>query len=85
MSLPDNCGTNNGLSDCSWSTETEDPGLLSVYFFMDPDFFPFVVYCLILYVTNMHDSQRVTSSFKSRNIDGMTPSFSSINMDLWWR
>ena len=41
VSLPDNCGTNTGCSDWSWSTETAAPGLLSVYFLMDADVFPF--------------------------------------------
>ena len=80
--LPDNCGTNPGLDDWSWSTETLDPGLLSVSLFMDPDFFPFVLHCLFLDVPNIHDEQRSTSSFKSRHIDGRTPIFASLNMDL---
>ena len=33
----------------------------------------------------MNDSQRGTSSFKSRNIDDRTPSFAILNIDLGWR
>ena len=85
MIFPDNCGTIPVCADFSWSTDTAYPVLLSVYFFMDPDLFSFVLHCLLLAVTNMHDVQRGTSSFKSRNLDGRTPSFESLNMDLGWR
>ena len=60
VSLPENCGTNPGWSDCTWSTETPYPGLLSVSFLMDPDLFPFVLYYLILAVPNMHDEKKGT-------------------------
>ena len=58
VSLPDNCGNNPGWSEWSWSTDTAAPGLLSVYFTMETDFFPFVHHCLLLAVLNMHDAQR---------------------------
>ena len=84
LSLPKNCGTNPVWDDWSWSTETTDPGLLSAYFLMGPDLFPFGLHYLLLAVTNMYGAQRGVSSFKYRNIDGKTPSFASINMDLGW-
>ena len=85
VSLTDNCGTNPSWSDWSWSTDNSAPGLLSVSFLMEPDFFPFVIRCLLLVAPNIHYLQRVTSSLKSRNIDGRTPIFSSLKMDLGWR
>ena len=48
-------------------------------------FFPFVIHCLLLGIPNMYDSQRFKTSFKPRNIDGMTLSFSVLKMDLGWR
>ena len=83
--FPDNGGTNPGWADWSWSTKTSDPGLLSVSFLMEPYLLPFVIYYLLLAVTSMDDTQRSTSSFKSINLDGMTSSFSILNMDLGWR
>ena len=83
--FPDNYGTNTSWADWSWSTETKAPGLLPVSFPVDPDFLPFFLRYLLLDVPNMHDAHRFTSSFKSRNIDGRTPSFASLNMDLGWR
>ena len=64
------------------STDTPVLGLLSVYLSMDPDFLLFVIVCSLLAVPNMHDAQRSTKSFRSRNSFGRTPSFASINMDL---
>ena len=52
---------------------------------MDPYFLLFVIYCLLLAVPNVHDEQRVTSSFKYRNIDGKNPSFAILNMYLGYR
>ena len=52
---------------------------------MDPDLFPFVVNCLLLVVTNMHDAQKVTSSFKSKDTDGRTLGFAILHKDLGWR
>ena len=83
--LLDNCWINPGWSDWSCSTETWYPGLLLVYLLMNPDYFPFVICCLLLDVTNTHDAQRGTSYFKSRNLDWRTPSFAILNIDLWWR
>ena len=56
VSLPDNCGTNPGWGDWSWSTETPDPGLLSAYFLMDPDLltFPSIASSLLLQTCMMH-------------------------------
>ena len=51
---------------------------------MEPDFFPFLLHYLLLFFPNMHDTKRGKSSFDSRNIDGMNPSFASLNMDLGW-
>ena len=82
VSLPENCGTNPGWAEWSWSTETSYTALLSVYFPMDPHLLPFVLHFLLLDFTNMHDEQRGTSYFKYRNIDGRTPIFSSLDMDL---
>ena len=82
VSLPDNFVTNTGWVDLIWSTDTPAPVLFSVYLLMDTYFFPFCLHCIILAVTNMHYTQRVISSFKSRNIDGRTPSFSGRNMDF---
>ena len=76
---------NTGWSHLSWSTDHSDTGLLSVYFLMVPDLFPFVLLWLILDVTNMNDPQRDTSSFKSRNLDGINPSSDSLNMDFGWK
>ena len=84
VSFSENCGINTGGSDWSWSTETPAPVLLSVSFFMDPYLLPFVLHCLLLSVPKIHDTQRGTSYFKYRNIEGMTPSFASINIDLGW-
>ena len=39
--LPYNRGTNPGLDEWSWHTETPAHVLQSVYFLMDPNFFPF--------------------------------------------
>ena len=36
VTLPDNCGTNPGLAEWIWSTETEDPGLLLVFQILYP-------------------------------------------------
>ena len=83
--FPDNCGTNTGLYDWSWSTEPTYPGLLSVYFLMDPDLFPFVLHYHLLSVTNTNNKQRSTQSFRSINIDGRTPIFANLRMDLGWR
>ena len=47
--------------------------------------FPFFIYCLLFSVQNVHDSKRGTSSFKYRHIDGRTPSFDNLNMNLGWR
>ena len=85
VSLPENCGTNTGRADWNWSSETADPGLFSVSFLMDPDFFPFVIHCSIFDIPNIHGAQRCTSPFMYRNIDDMTPIFSILNMDLRWR
>ena len=85
VSLTDNCGNNPCLYDWSWSTKTTSHGLLSFYFLMDPYLFLFVLHLLLLAIPNMHDAQRSTSSFKSRNIDERTPSFSSPNTDILWR
>ena len=85
VSLPDNCGTDPGWTDWSWYTETSDPDLLSVSFFMNPDLFTFVIRSLLLTFQKINDTQRCTSSFKYRNIDGRTPSFASLNMYLGWR
>ena len=82
VSLSDNCGTNPVWSDWTWSTDTTDTSFLSVYFYMDPDFFPFVLHCILLTVTKKYDAQRATSSFKYRNSDCRTPIFASINMNL---
>ena len=84
-SLTDNCGTNPGWSDWSWSTDTEYPGLFSVYFLMDPYLLPFVLHWLLLAPQKVYDSQRVTSNFKYINFDGRTLSFASLNMALGWR
>ena len=82
VSLPENFGTNTGWYGWSWSTETPSPGILSVSFLMEPDFFIFVLHSLFLAVPNMNDAQRFTSSFNSRNLNGRTPSFSSLNKYL---
>ena len=42
--LTDNCETNPGWDEWSWSTETPSPGLLSVYLIIDTDFFRFVLH-----------------------------------------
>ena len=84
VSFTKNCGANTGYYDLSWYTETVSPGLFSVPFFMDLDFLPFVIFCLVLAVPNIHDAQRFTSAFKAINLDGRTPSFASLNMDLGW-
>ena len=84
VSFTENCGTNHVCDDWSWSTETPDPGLLSVFSLIDPDLFPFVIHCLLLDVPNIHDTKRGTLSFEYINIDGRTPGFASLNMDLGW-
>ena len=81
VSLLDTSGTNPGLSDWGWYTETSSPGLLSVYFLMGPDFFPISRFSLLA-VTSMHDAQIDTSYLRPRNSFGRTPSFTSLNMDL---
>ena len=83
--LTDNCGSNPGRDEWSWSTETSAPGLLSFYFPVDPYVFPFVIHWLILVVPNIHDAQRGTSLLISRNIYGMNTSLARLNMDLVWR
>ena len=85
MSLAENCETNPGLVDCSWSTETPPPILLSIYLLIDPYFLPFIFHCLLLTVPNMDDSQSGISSFKYINLDGRTLIFASLKMDLGWR
>ena len=85
VSFTENCRTNTGCSDWSWSTETESLGLLSVYFLMDPGLFTFVLYCLLLDVPKINHAQRGNSDFKSRNLDERTPSFDNIKMNLGWR
>ena len=85
VSLSENCGNNPGWSNYSWSNETPYPILVSVSFLVDHYFFPSFLYFLLLDVPNMHDAHRVTSSFKSINIDGRNPSISSLNMDMGWR
>ena len=85
VSLIDNCGTNPDFAEWSWSTETAAPGLLSVSFLIDTDLFPFVLHCILLAVTNMHGAQRGKSYFKYINLDGRTPIFASLNMDLVWK
>ena len=74
VSLTENCGTNPGWADWGCYTETPYPLLLSFYFLMEPYLLPFVIHCLLLSVPNMHNAQKGTSSFKSRNIDDGTPS-----------
>ena len=56
VSLPNNCGTNTGWSDCSWSTETSTPGLLLVYFLIDPYLLYFVIlsFSLLFQTCMMH-------------------------------
>ena len=61
VSLPENCGTNPGGYDWSWSTDTPDPGLLSVSFLMDPDLSPFVSHYLLTDVTKTNNEQIGTS------------------------
>ena len=85
FSLPEYCGNNTGWADWSWYIEAEAPGFFSVSFLVYPDIFPLVLSFLILDVPNMHDAQRVTSSFKYRNIDGKNPSFAILNMYLGYR
>ena len=85
VSFPDNCGTNTGWYDWSWSTETPYPGLLSVYLPMEPDLLHFILHWIILAVPRMNNTQRCISYFKYRNIDGRTPSFYSLNTDLGCR
>ena len=85
VSLPENCGTNPGWSECSWSTETDGHGLLSISFLMDPCFSPFVIHWLLIDVPNMHSKQRGTSSLKSRNLYGRTPTFAILIRDMDWR
>ena len=82
VSLPEKCGTYPVWSERSWSKETPFNSLFSYSFFMGPGFFPFFIRCLLLAVTKIHDSQRFTSSFKYISLDGVTPIFSSLNMDL---
>ena len=78
----ENCGTNPVWADFSWYTETVSSGLLSVSFLIDSYLFHFVIHWLLISVPNIHGAQRGTSSLKSRNIDGRTLSFVSLNMDL---
>ena len=85
VSLPEKCGTNHWWADWIWSTDTSAPGLLLVSLLMDPYLPLFVLHCLLLAVTNMHDEQRGTSSFMSRNLYGGAPNFASINMYLGWK
>ena len=85
VSLTENCGTNTGRSDCSWSTETTDTGLLYFSFLVYPYFFPFFLLFCLLVVPNMYDTKRGTSYFRSINSGGMTQSFSSMNMELGCR
>ena len=82
VSLPENCGSNLGWADWSWYTDTQDPGLLSVFFFIYHELFPYVLHLFLLVFPNIYDAQRCTSSFKSINIDGRTTHFSSLSMDL---
>ena len=84
VSLPENCGTNPGWVDWSFSTETPTPGLFSAYFLMDSNLLPFFLHYIQLSVTNMNYSQRNTSYFNYINSDGRNPSFASLNMDLVW-
>ena len=58
VSLSDNCGTKPGWDGWSWSTETSDPSLLLVSFLIDPYLLPFVICCVLLSVTKMHDAQK---------------------------
>ena len=83
--FPDNFRTNTVWYNLIWSNETVDPGLLSVSLSLDPYVFPFISRCHILSVTNIHDTKRSTSSFRSNNFTGRTPIFSSLNMDSGWR
>ena len=85
VSLPENCDTNSGWYDWSWSTETAAPSLLSVYLHVDPYFFLFVTHLRLLSVPNIHDAQRSTSFFRFKNLSKRTPSFSSLNVDLGCR
>ena len=85
VSLTDNCENNPVWDGCSCSNENSAPGLLLVSFLMDPDLFYFIIHCLLIAVPNIHVAKRGTLSFKFRNIDGKTPGFASINMDLGWR
>ena len=80
--LPVSYGDNPGWSDWSWSTETAALGVFSVSFCVNPDLLPFVVYFCLVFGPNMHDAQRVTSSFRSRNSFGGTPWFACLNMNL---
>ena len=85
VNFPENCGNSPDWSYFSWYTDTPAPGLLSVYFHMYPDSLPLFLHILLLAATNIHDTQRVTSSFKYINSDRRTQSFSSLNMHLGWR
>ena len=58
--LTDNCETNPGWDEWSWSTETPSPGLFLVYFLIYPYLFPFVPHYLLLSVPNMHYEQKGT-------------------------
>ena len=82
VNVPNNPGTNTGWYEWSWSTKTAYPSLLSVSLRMDPDFFHFVLNCCLLAVPNMHDSQRGTLYFRSKNCARRTPGFDSINIYL---
>ena len=75
---------NPGWAYWSWSTETPDPWLLSVFLPYWTRFLPFFIYFLLLAVPNMNDTQIGTSPFKTRNIVRRTTSFASLNMDLGW-
>ena len=66
VSLPDNCGTNHGWSDWSWSTETADHGLLSDYFHVESYLFPFfyIDFYLMLQTGMIHKEAHRTSSLE---------------------
>ena len=81
VSLTENCGNNPCWSDQSWSTETPDLGVLSLSFLMEHYFLPLVIHLVILAVPNIHCKQRVTLSFKYKNIYGRNPVFAGIKIN----
>ena len=79
---PQNCSTNPGWDDLSWSIETTVPGVSSVSLRIYPNFLTFVLYTQRWDVTNIQEYQSGKLPLISINHLGRTPMNDIWSIDL---